>query len=101
MSFRRIEAAAFIPVSRGRASKYDTCKLGENYFLANGTGYREDDDNSETNSELPKLGTISSSLRNFAATKGWTVSIKKGQEADTGVVGINFSFSVKPAKVAK
>jgi hypothetical protein len=101
MSFRRIEASAFVPVSRGRASKYDECQLGQNYFFAQGTGYRADDDNSEVNSELPKLGTIMSSIRNFANAKGWKAKIEVGKEKDTGVVGVNFSFSVKPVKAAK
>lgn len=101
MSFRQIEASAFVPVTRGRPNKYDACEVGKNYFLARGTGYREDDDVSEINSELPKLGTVMSSLRNFANSKGWKAKIELGKEKDTEVVGVNFSFSVKPVKAAK
>lgn len=92
MAFEKIEGSAFVPASRKRNNQWSTCEVGTTYFMKEGIDYKLDGDTSEDRSKLPKLIGVSSNLRNYAKSRGWKVSIKRGSNKD-GISGIEFKFT--------
>lgn len=88
---RVINSDQFAASERAKSSKFDQCKRGMRYFLAKGTDFRPNDDNTE-DSKIPKENSMRSSLASYAKSRGIKVSVKTGKDMETGAEGLAFAF---------